>query len=566
MRTLLSLFCRLPFGVGAAVFVGVCVCGVGCAKPQVVRKEPPPVISAAREGPAPAQGDSLGGATRPAPLPDAPLETVEGEKRSSEEFRKAVRRYTLVMAGADARELFLSLAKETDFNLVLSPEVSGTVTMDIKEATAPEIMEEACGLLGCRVELSGKMVRILPEKRLTRVFRMDYLLTGRSGSGSLTASTSTGSGSSSSGSGTASAGGSSGSSGGESESSNSINTEEKFDLWSGILEEVQSLLSGGDGKVVVNRAAGTLAVTDYPANLERVEDYLKVLESRMRNGVMIETRILEVTLNDETKYGINWTALPDLSSLSLSGSLSGGATARQALSAGTTAFQIGVAGGKFNAVVDALAEQGQINVLSAPKVSTLNNQKAIIRIGRQDVFFRAVVTPATTTSAAFVTFTPDTITVGIILSVTPQIGRDGKVMLAIHPSITEKVGDATAPDGNTAPIVDVRETNTMVTVQDGETVFIGGLMQERTQEIIKSVPLLGDIPFLGALFRNTDQIKKKTELVILITPRLIRDVNAAEIAVEEQKRLFGSDRGYHVGGKPWVYGTEGELKGLRPWD
>jgi MSHA type pilus biogenesis protein MshL len=470
------------------------------------------------------------------------------------------------MAGADARELFLSLAKENEFNLVLSPEVSGTITMDIKEATAPEIMEEVCGLLGCRVELSGNMVRVLPEKRATRIFRMDYLLTSRSGSGSLTASTSTGGGSSSSGSGTASATGSSGSSGGESESRNTISTDEKFDLWSGILEEVQSLLSGGDGKAVVNRAAGTLAVTDYPVNLDRVADYLKVLESRMRNGVMIETKILEVTLSDETKYGINWTALPDLSSLSLSGSLTGGATARQALPAGTTAFQIGVAGGKFNAVIDALAEQGQINVLSAPKVSTLNNQKAIIRIGRQDVFFRAVVTPATTTSAAFVTFTPDTITVGIILSVTPQIGRDGKVMLAIHPSITEKVGEATAPDGNTAPIVDVRETNTMVTVQDGETVFIGGLMQERTQEIIKSVPLLGDIPFLGALFRNTDQIKKKTELVILITPRLLREGDAAGIAGEEQKRLFGSDRGYHVGGKPWVYGTEGELKGLRPWD
>jgi type II secretory pathway component GspD/PulD (secretin) len=205
-------------------------------------------------------------------------------------------------------------------------------------------------------------------------------------------------------------------------------------------------------------------------------------------------------------------------------------------------------------------------VLSAPKVSTLNNQKAIIRIGRQDVFFRAVVTPATTTSAAFVTFTPDTITEGIILSVTPQIGRDGKIMLAIHPSITEKVGQATAPDGNTAPIVDVRETNTMVTVPDGETVFIGGLMQERTQETIRSVPLLGDIPFLGALFRNTDQKKKKTELVILITPRILSESKAAEFASEEQKRLDRSDRGYHVGGKPWVYGTEGELKGLAPWD
>jgi len=565
VRTLLALRGRLPIGMFAVACVGFGMTGWGCAKPQAVRKEPPPKVSAAREAPAPARGDSLHRFGRTGqPLPDAPLEAAEGAKQSPEEFRKAARRYTLVMAGADARELFLSLAKENDFNLVLSPEVSGTVTMDIKEATAPEIMEEVCGLLGCKVEFSGKTVRVLPEKRLTRIFRMDYLLTARLGMGSLTASTSTGGGTSTSGGSAATAGGSGG--GGESQSRNTISTDEKFDMWAGILDEVQSFLSGGDAKAVVNRAAGTLAVTDYPANLDRVGDYLKLLESRMRNGVMIETKILEVTLDDETQYGINWTALPDLTSLSLRGNLSGGATAIQSLSAGTTSFQVGVAGGKFNAVIDALAQQGQINVLSAPKVSTLNNQKAIIRIGRQDVFFRAVVTPATTTSAAFVTFTPDTITVGIILSVTPQIGRDGKIMLAIHPSITEKVGSASAPDGNTAPIVDVRETNTMVTVPDGETVFIGGLMQERTQEIVKSVPLLGDIPFLGALFRNTDHKKKKTELVILITPRILSEGNAAEIAGKEQERLYRSDRGYHVGGKPWVYGTEGELKGLTPWD
>lgn len=565
MRKLPAQRSRPREGTIAAVCLVIAMSGWGCATPQAVRKGPPPNGQVAREAPAHARGDSVRKGGRPdRPLPDAPLEAAEGAKRSPDDFRRAARRYTLVMAGADARELFLSLAKENDFNLVLSPEVSGTVTMDIKEATAPEIMEEVCGLLGCRVELSGKTVRILPEKRATRIYRMDYLLTTRAGSGSLTASTSTGGGSTSTGGASASPGGSSG--GGESESRNTINTDEKFDLWAGILEEVQSLLSGGDARVVVNRAAGTLAVTDFQANLDRVSDYLGVLESRMRNGVVIETKILEVTLDDQTQYGINWTALPDLSGLSLSGGLSGGATARQALSAGTTSFQVGIAGSRFNAVIDALAQQGQINVLSAPKVSTLNNQKAIIRIGRQDVFFRAVVTPATTTSAAFVTFTPDTITEGIILSVTPQIGRDGKIMLAIHPTITEKVGEASAPDGNTAPIVDVRETNTMVAVQDGDTVFIGGLMQERTQEIVKSVPLLGDIPFLGAFFRNTDQKKKKTELVILITPRTLNGGDAAEIAGEEEKRLHRSDRGYHLGGKPWVYGTEGELKGLTPWE
>jgi MSHA type pilus biogenesis protein MshL len=318
--------------------------------------------------------------------------------------------------------------------------------------------------------------------------------------------------------------------------------------------------------VVVNRTSGTVTVTDYTANVEQVERHLRMIEARVRTGVMIETRIMEVTLDDATKYGIDWTALPDLSSLSLSGSLTGGATAIQGLSSGSTAFQFGVAGSKFNAFLDAQAQAGNLNILSAPKVSTLNNQKAIIRIGRQDVFFRAVVTPASTTSAAFTTYSPDSVTEGIILSVTPQVGQDGRIMLSIHPTITEKVGTAVAPDKNTAPILDVRETNTVVTVADGETVFIGGMMQERTQETAKSVPLLGDIPYLGAFFRSNEQTKKKTELVILITPRVVRSGEGAEIAAQERERLRNLQRGHLLGGRPQLYGVEGERETLRPWN
>lgn len=536
----------------------------GCAKSRVVRKEAPPSITVRTETPVPPRQAVPAAEPEAQPLPYVPLEPKERIKESPDEFRKATRRYTLVLAGAEVRELFLSLAKENDFNLVLSPEVTGTVTMDVKAATAPEIMDETCALLGCRVEAAGNTVRILPPRRVTRIFQLDYLLTSRVGSGSLTASTSTSGSESGSVSGTTTS--ASSTSSGESQSANTVSTEEKLDFFSGIVEEVQSLLSGDGAKVVLNRATGTLMVTDFPARVEQVEQYLASLESRSRAGVMIETKIFEVALDDTTQYGINWSALPDLSSLSLSGSLSGGATFRQTLQSGNTAFQVGVVGSKFDAFVDALSTQGQINVLSTPKISTLNNQRAIIRIGRQDVFFRATVTPATTTTAAFVTFNPDTITEGIILSVTPQVGRDGRIMLAIHPSITEKVGEAKAPDGNTAPIVDVREANTVVSVRDGETVFIGGLMQERTQEEIRSVPLLGDIPFLGALFRFTDQQKKKTELVILITPRRVRGEAAAGFAGQEMERARNAERGYHVGGRPWVYGTEGERKGITPWE
>jgi MSHA type pilus biogenesis protein MshL len=526
----------------------------GCARPQSIRKETPPRVMISREDPS---------AAAAVPLSDAPMTAPETPKAGPDEFRKPSRRYTLVLNDVEARELFLSLARENDLNLVLSPEVKGSVTLDVKEATAAEVIDEACFLLGCRVEYSGKTARISPEKRVTRLYRLDYVLTSRVGTGTISASTSTGSG----GGGGSSSGG--GSSGGESRSSNSIQTDEKVDFWGGLAEEVKTLLSGPDATVVVNKAAGTVMVSDFPANLDRVGGYLRVLETRSRTGVMIEAKIFEVTLDDKTQYGIDWSAAPGLDGIRLSGSLTGGNVLAQSLStlaSGTPAtFQVGVAGNRFSAMLNAMASSGKINVLSTPKISTLNNQKAIIRIGRQDVFFRATVTPATTTSAAVITYNPDTITEGIILSVTPQVGETGNVMLSIHPSITSKVGEAKAPDGNSAPIVDVRETNTLVNVADGQTVFIGGLMQETTQETVSSVPLLGDIPWAGALFRNTAHTKKKTELVILITPHVAPPSDLAAVAREEYESIRRRDRGYHVGAKPWIYGTEGETIGITPW-
>jgi hypothetical protein len=137
---------------------------------------------------------------------------------------------------------------------------------------------------------------------VTRVFPVDYLLTGRTGAGSLMASTSTLGGGGGTGGATASS---------ESQSTNTVVTEEKADFWGGLAEEIGALLSPGSGKVVVNRTSGTVTVTDYMANVEQVERHLRMIEARVRTGVVIETRIMEVTLDDSTKYGIDWTALPD---------------------------------------------------------------------------------------------------------------------------------------------------------------------------------------------------------------------------------------------------------------
>ncbi len=170
-------------------------------------------------------------------------------------------------------------------------------------------------------------------------------------------------------------------------------------------------------------------------------------------------------------------------------------------------------------IMNAIAEQGEMRILSSPTISTLNNQKAIIRVGNQDVFFvtGAVATQNTVTQ----TIQPMTIDIGIILDVTPQIAEDGTILMNIHPSITEKTGEKVTPDGKTTfPLLSVRETDTTVRVQDGQTILIAGLMQEKKEESRTAVPGLRSIPLLGSLFRYKTESKRNTELVILITPTI----------------------------------------------
>ncbi|MDH3258470.1 MAG: secretin N-terminal domain-containing protein [Deltaproteobacteria bacterium] len=519
----------------------------GCAKRGSLKNDEPPVTSVAvkeEKKPIP-----------PEPLPEKPIVGIEGKKGSYDGFTRPARRFTIALKNADLREVLFSLSKEDSFQLILDPGVTGSVTLDMKDVTAFEVVYEVCRAndLYCTVE--EDVVRVRRREHTTRVFYLDYVITNRSGSGNLTASTSTGT---SDGTGSGVSVSSAGGDEGESDSINEVTTNERMNVW-GVLEaNIRMFLSGEESKVSISPETGMVAVTDYPENIDLLEDYLLIVESRLREQVLIEAKILEVSLNDSNRYGIDWSAIVDLSGIGLSGSLSGGATMEQNLSSGATAFQFGVSDSRVDLFLDAVAEQGQVNVLSTPKISTLNNQKAIIRIGTQDVFFQSVVIPATTTTAPVTTFSPQTITEGIILSVTPQVGRDGRVTLAIHPSISEKTGEAVAPDGNTAPIIEIREANTILNVRDGETVFIGGLMQDRVTERVRSVPFLGDIPFLGALFRNTVQEKRKSELVILLTPHVLRTSNMSSIVEEEAMRIQRSKRGYHIGARPWLYGTQGE--------
>jgi MSHA biogenesis protein MshL len=304
-------------------------------------------------------------------------------------------------------------------------------------------------------------------------------------------------------------------------------------------------------RLIINKSTGTIVVTDYPVHLNKVASYLETVEASSQRQVSIQAKIMEVTLSDNHQEGINWQVIEGLprainfawglsdktKTQGFPGSSTGyisGVNSSGGTSASTIAIPgvfklapyggilaLGAAGTEvaLSDIMQAIAQQGDVKVLSSPTISTLNNQKAIIRVGNQSVFFITGAVATQTTVTQFIQ--PMTIDIGIILDVTPQIAEDGTIIMNIHPSITAQTGSVTAPDGkSTFPLLSVRETDTTVRVRDGQTIIIGGLMQEQTEEDYTGVPVLQSLPLMGSLFRFKSRTKTKSELVIMITPTL----------------------------------------------
>ena len=277
--------------------------------------------------------------------------------------------------------------------------------------------------------------------------------------------------------------------------------------------------------------AGLIFATDFRRNLDTIASFLEMVENAVSRQVVIEAKIIEVKLNDDFQSGIDWTAIL-------------GNTLRMTQSLGTLqgGFNLNVTNDDFTAVIQALSQHGTVNVLSSPTVSTLNNQAAVMRVGTQDVFFTTTTQVDSTGRIVQSSTAPATINVGVVLDVTPQISGDGIITMNIHPTITERTGQATSPDGLTVPIVDIRESDTVVRVAEGETVMLAGLISDRTLEQVSKVPILGDIPMLGNLFKRVTRENRKTDMVILLTPTIMTIRTAADYArqrIEQQERLKG---------------------------
>jgi len=297
-------------------------------------------------------------------------------------------------------------------------------------------------------------------------------------------------------------------------------------------EQLKSVLSP-DGKMAVNRMTGNIMVTDHKANVDRIGNYLKQIKRTLHLQVDLEAQIYEVIFDSEYHFGIDWQNV--MGSLEKWAISSGGLSAAipssrlvvdnpfGGLSPGAPALSLAITKDETKVVIDALKQQGQLEVVSQPRIRTLNNQAALIKVGTDKPFFRrTVVTTTSTASQTTENVQVESITIGTVLALTPQISEDGWITMDISPVITRLVQSVQGPNQSTAPEVDIKQTSSLVRIRENTTVIIGGLIQNEHHKTQRKVPLLGDIPILGYPFRGVFDNKRRTELVIFITPTIVR--------------------------------------------
>lgn len=522
----------------SATLITAAVATVGAAPSQVL--EPLTVTQLAGAVASP-QAPESAPRQRPPSEPLPPLPITQLDERQLHPALDGQRFSLSFSEPRPIRDILMLLVRDTDLSLIPDPALDQTFIGELKNVTVREALDLILEPLGLDYSVRGNVIRVFRREPETRIYSIDYVITRRAGNRSLTASTATGVGVGAGGGGIAAgggptAGGTSGGGGGQGGGSSAqVSGNDAPDLFGDIIDGVRHLMSA-DGRFNLDRKAAILQVTDIPSRLDRIETYLEAVMLRVTRQVEIEAKVVEVELRDEFSAGINWQTV--------FGALGGTGTASQTLAPATSGgLTYTLRLRDISGLLNAFATQGKVNVLSSPRVAAMNNEPAVMRIGTQDVFFVTTTQVNPETGQILQTsVTPQSLTEGIVLSVTPQISSDGIISLSINPSITERTGVATSRLGDTVPIISVRETDTLVRVREGDTVVVAGLMQDRMSTDTAKVPIIGDVPLVGSLFRRTERTRRKTDLVVLLTPRLMGPGETTATAARELERLDNAQK------------------------
>ncbi len=444
-----------------------------------------------------------------------------------------------------ALELF---GEAYNLNLVVDQEISGEVNVDFRDLPFAEAMSALLDSRGYYFDRRGNLIHVKSTE--TRSFTIDYIRLVRSGSGSSKAQVNSGVDSAGSGGGSSS----SGSGGGSDNTAGAMTIEQvdKVDFWDEIETQLDQIVSES-GRLVVNRLAGMIQITDQHRRVEEVARFVAQLNRSIYRQVDIDVKIVQVVLREDYALGIDWSRLVSETNtggnwdFNINNTVTSPAGGFAPLSnvVNLVFSDIGADGSNnLTAVITALEEQGDVEVVSQPRIRTLNNQSALIKVGTDRTFFRREqLTDSTSAgSQVFSTDVPQVVTEGVVLAITPQISLDGWITMDVSPVVTRvssvsEVKDETGNVVSSAPNLDVSQSSSLVRTQSGNTIVIGGLIQDIKSDTDRGILGLASVPGLGGLFKGQYKATERTELVMFVTPRLIGQPDVPDASLVTQKAL-----------------------------
>ena len=469
-------------------------------------------------------------------------------------------RFDLVVSSTPVQQVFMAIVSGTRYSMLVHPEVEGSISLNLKDVTVFEALETIREMYGYEYRVDGSRIYVQPLTMQTRIFQVNYLTGTRAGTSSVrvtssaltdsSAASSTGGGTQTTNQGTTIVGGGDKSLKFErgTDNSSKITTTTSSDFWDELANSLNIIVGNEKGRsVVISPMSGVIVVRAMPDELKNVAAYLKASQISIERQVILEAKIVEVQLSEGFQSGVNWAAFKNGPNSRVSvgqvspgttlastgqmtnGSLTSTPGADMSLAAAAAGSLFGMAfqTSNFAALLSFLESQGNVHVLSSPRIATLNNQKAVLKVGTDEFFVTEI--SGGTQSTVNVAGTAPTVKVqpffsGIALDVTPRIDQNNEIILHVHPSVstvstvnkTLNLGTGIGTYNLPLASSSVSETDSIVRARDGQIVAIGGLMRQATVNDQSGLPGMPK-----TMFGQTSKTTEKRELVILLKPTVV---------------------------------------------
>ena len=474
--------------------------------------------------------------------------------------------YSVVVNDVDLRELLFALSRDASLNIDIAPDIEGTITLNAVDQTLSQILDRIVNFSNIRYSIKNDVLVIEKDSPYFVHYDIGYLNMDRSSQSFVSISTEVAT------TGVGAVEGSSGGGGeGNNNSSTSIENRSDYHFWQTLVQNIEAIVYGGDStqsistggetsnesdtgierasqadtSIIANAESSTLSIKASQKKHLEVQTFLDEVLNGAKRQVLIEASIVEVNLNDEYQAGVNWSKLVESggSGFGFTQSLIGTNLANAPVS---TLTYTGANSDSLNATVKLLNQFGNAKVLSTPKLMVLNNQTALLKVVDNLIYFTIDVEEDVQENIINRTFTSEihSVPVGLVMSVTPQISDVGAVTLNVRPTISrvlrfvEDPNPALTDTTSLIPEISVREMESVMQINDGDTAIIGGLMQDQHGDDTSGVPGLSKLPWVGDLFSYKDKSYTKSELIIFIRPTVITQANLNSKELEGYKKYL----------------------------